>query len=223
MSPSLRRGVEAKKSPARVLREMETGPRWGDLSTAALSLLYGPLHHHIEAVNPSSNWHSAADMWFLSSNFTTGLDSAQLTLIMARNALIADLGSGVKFRERRIVTRYVSGLAKHMRRATCSWCSSDVMRMWVYSNIWKACFCMWVGSVWFNADQLLDSSWWYFFWPIHPVRPVCFVPGQDFCCSLWPFAQNNMSCVCKVHVHVGGWICMYVFFLNFYLSREGFL
>lgn len=27
----------------------------GDLSTAALSLLYGPLHHHTDAVNPSSN------------------------------------------------------------------------------------------------------------------------------------------------------------------------
>ena len=51
--------------------------------------------------------------------------------------------------------------------------------------------------------------------------PFHFVPGQISACSLWPYPQNNMSCVCKVHV--GGWICMCVFFLNRYLPREVFL
>lgn len=48
---------------------METGRRCADLSTAALSLLYDPLHHHIQAVNLSSNAHATADMWIPSSDF----------------------------------------------------------------------------------------------------------------------------------------------------------
>lgn len=119
MSPSLHRGMKAKRPPACVLAEMETGPRWGDLSRPALSLLYGPLHHHSQTVNPSTNWHAAADMWFLSSDFTTGLDSAEVT---PRNTLIVDLGSV------RIENGYASGVAKNMKRP-CPWCSLDVMRL----------------------------------------------------------------------------------------------
>ena len=40
-------------------------------------------------------------MWFLSSDSTAGPDSAEVMLTVARNALIADLESVVKFRERR--------------------------------------------------------------------------------------------------------------------------
>lgn len=210
MSPSLRWGMEAKKTPACVLGEMETSPRWGDLSRAALSLLYGPLHHHIEAVNPSSNWPAAADMWFLSSDFTTGLDSAEVTPIAARNMLIVDLGSV------RIENGYASGVAKHMKRP-CPWCSWDVM--WVHSDIWKAWFCMWVGSVWFNADQLLESIWCYFFWPVHPVGPVGFVPGQISAalCSLLLRIIWAVSAKC---MWADGFV--FVFFLNYYFSREVF-
>lgn len=42
----------------------------------------------------------------------------------------------------------------------------------------KGVVLMWVGSVWFNADQLLNSIWWYFFWPVLPVGPVCFVQAR---------------------------------------------
>lgn len=38
-------------------------------------------------------------MWFLSQDFTTGPDSAEVTLTGERNTPIADLGSVVKFRD----------------------------------------------------------------------------------------------------------------------------
>lgn len=43
-------------------------------------------------------------MWFLSGDFTAGPDSAEVTLTAARRALIADLGSVGKFREKQIET-----------------------------------------------------------------------------------------------------------------------
>lgn len=150
-SPSLWQGIAAKKLPACVLAEMETGSSWGDLSRAVASLLYGPLHHQKEAVNPSWNGCAAAEMWFLSSDFATSLCSAEVMPIVVRNRLVVDLGSVW------IEIRYVPGVAKYMKR-TCPWCSLAVM--WGYSDIWKAWF-LWVGSVWFNADQLLDIIWWF--------------------------------------------------------------
>lgn len=74
----------------------------------------------------------------------------------------------------------------------------------------RACLCMWGGLALFNAGQLLDSSWWYFFWPVHRIGQVGFVLSQISA------AQNNMSRVCKSHVCVGGF---HVFLLNF-VSRE---
>lgn len=128
MCPSLRR-----RSWLLVLSEMEAGRRGGDLSAAALSLLYGPLHHRANAVNLSSNWHATADMWFPSSDFTT-IFSGGDGHIVARVALIADLGSAAKFREGRGAIGNVSGVAETYKRRTRTWGFLDVLVMFLLAS-----------------------------------------------------------------------------------------
>lgn len=64
-----------------------------------------------------SCWHVVPIYWFLNCRWFSRGGAHR-----ARNALIADLGSVVKFRQRRIETGYASGVAKYTRR-TCLWCS----------------------------------------------------------------------------------------------------
>lgn len=135
--------------------------RWSDLSRGPPSLLYDSLHHRIEAANPHSNCCAAADMCFLSSGFTSSLD------IVTINTLIVDLGLVG------IASGCASGVAKHMRRM-CPWHSM----MWVCPDIWKVWLCVW-GTGWFNADQLLNGIWSYFYFlDSSTVWPVYFVLGQ---------------------------------------------
>lgn len=110
--------------------------RWS-INGGSISPLRPSLHHHIAAVNPSSIWRAAADMWFLSSHFTAGLDSAEVALIVTA---ITDRWSGVSCKVQRAGRRKTGCqvLRNIWRGRVCgphvSW---DVMRMWVYWNLWK--------------------------------------------------------------------------------------
>lgn len=96
----------------------------------------------------------------------------------------------------------------------------DVPEMWcecIQTFQRRGSVCEWAR---FNADQLLESIWCYFFWPVHPVGPVGFVPGQ-ISAALCGLLLRIIWAVSAKCMWADGFVCV-SFFLNYYFSREVF-
>lgn len=120
-----------------------------------------------QAVNPSSKWHTATDMWFLSGDFTTGLDSTSGPTPTEHRWLIWDRPIG-----------QVSQSSGRRRLAACPnpprcECNQTCDRQWVRS---------WVGTAQFGFMQIsrCGASGDIFFSWVRTVVPARWVSRSHF-------------------------------------------